>query len=618
MARYEITSPDGSRYEISAPDDASESQVLQFARQQFETMQAKGREREQKGVQAAADERARFDEAEKARPWYQRAAINLGAGIDTTYQGAKQLLGGGMDDEALEEKRAIDERAAELIPGGGALQIAGEVAPTLAIPGGAAVRGAHAAGRGLGLSRAAAATGKLTGRQAMADAAVMGAAMGALQPVLSDESRLANAAIGAAGGAALPAAFAGGKGLYRTMTRRGAAGRAAEQLSEQATGGASRAVAQAVDEIPLSTAASTGDLGLAVAERASRVRNPAAWRALDEDTAKGVWETLERGTANAANLAEHRAARQSDWFTNTTRARDAVDPAMWSNEMVGFQARLAEAARSPAGQNEMRGVVKEIERQLADLGSEFGPEHLMRLRARMAGQVKGSPDDPFRAAPKTDPYFISLRDEMDRILDDVTSGQWSPVNESYAAGSKPVTASKASQAVRDTFLTPEGIARAGEIGNVPKVTEHTLRRTMARLGENKFGDALAPETRNRLTHALDALRRQNITQDVKSAGTGGGGSNTAMDITASGAESALMPTRGVLAAVYRTVTGIGDQLLKQEMDRLLQNPQAYIAAMQRLEAANQPLSRSQRALMKMLSQGGAGAAVGLLSAPSGQ
>lgn len=37
MARYQITSPDGQKYEITAPDNASQEQVMSYARQQFES-----------------------------------------------------------------------------------------------------------------------------------------------------------------------------------------------------------------------------------------------------------------------------------------------------------------------------------------------------------------------------------------------------------------------------------------------------------------------------------------------------------------------------------------------------------------------------------------------------
>lgn len=39
MARYQITGPDGAKYEITAPDQASESEVLGYARTQFEAKQ---------------------------------------------------------------------------------------------------------------------------------------------------------------------------------------------------------------------------------------------------------------------------------------------------------------------------------------------------------------------------------------------------------------------------------------------------------------------------------------------------------------------------------------------------------------------------------------------------
>ena len=35
MARYEVTAPDGARYEVTAPDDATEDQVLEYARQKI-------------------------------------------------------------------------------------------------------------------------------------------------------------------------------------------------------------------------------------------------------------------------------------------------------------------------------------------------------------------------------------------------------------------------------------------------------------------------------------------------------------------------------------------------------------------------------------------------------
>ncbi|HXS29694.1 MAG TPA: hypothetical protein VN755_02575, partial [Steroidobacteraceae bacterium] len=122
--------------------------------------------------------------------WGQKALTNVGAGMDTAWQGAKQLVGQGMTDEELREKRKIDEHLAAQTTGGGALQLAGEIAPTIPLGLGAG----SLAARGGGLARAMAASPTMS-------AAAGGAGAGALQPVTSDESRLANMAMGAGGGA---------------------------------------------------------------------------------------------------------------------------------------------------------------------------------------------------------------------------------------------------------------------------------------------------------------------------------------------------------------------------------------------------------------------------------
>lgn len=159
MARYEVTGPDGARYEITAPDTASEQEVMQYAQSQFGR---RSTDRQARIAEMQAEENRRRDDFERSLPAWQRAAINVGAGMDSAWQGAKQIgrrltgdsgktmsdlvTGGNSEDDAIREKRALDEYAASLITGGGALQIAGEVAPTLVLPAGAIVRGGQALG----------------------------------------------------------------------------------------------------------------------------------------------------------------------------------------------------------------------------------------------------------------------------------------------------------------------------------------------------------------------------------------------------------------------------------------------------------------------------------------
>jgi hypothetical protein len=78
----------------------------------------------------AAEDREKYDPT-KGMGWGEKALVNVGAGIDSAWQGAKQLVGQGESDEAIKEKRRIDQHLADQTTGGGLLQVAGEIAPTI-------------------------------------------------------------------------------------------------------------------------------------------------------------------------------------------------------------------------------------------------------------------------------------------------------------------------------------------------------------------------------------------------------------------------------------------------------------------------------------------------------
>ncbi|MGH9575926.1 MAG: hypothetical protein ACRD3R_00710, partial [Terriglobales bacterium] len=444
---YTIRTKDGIELAVDddiLPDDPLVKQAVQTERNK------RAKATQQKRIESAQrEERERFDREEAARPWVERAMTNLGAGMMELPQGIKQRLG-HVSPEEVREKRDRDKRLAEGTAGGGLVQFGGEILPTMAVPAGAAVRGVSMAGKLL----PKALTARLPAAGAVTDAALMGGATGALQPTLPEESPVANTAVGAVGGTVLPSLAAGGRLLHRTLTRKGAERRAAEAVATRGdTSAVERALkAQGADDIPLSTAATAGNYDLAMLERASRNRDPAAWTALDADTARGVWRNVDRATENMDDLAAHRRVRDTGYNANVDEMVRNVDPAVFKNEVSRFGALVDQAKMTPQGQNQMRGVLSEISRQLDEVGDHITPQHLAALRSRMAGSVKGTPlTDPFRSAPTSDPYYRSLRDELDAMLDRSSSGKWSPVNEAYAAASRPVTASRASQAIREGF-----------------------------------------------------------------------------------------------------------------------------------------------------------------------
>jgi hypothetical protein len=168
-----------------------------------------------------AEDKARFKADEAGRPLSQRVMTNLGAGLDSAWQGAKQLVGQGMGDEALAEKRRRDAELAEGTTGGSLIQLAGEVAPAVALGGGVGV-GARMLPAAVRASRGMQALGNTVSR-APVRGALEGAGAAALMPTMSDESRLQNVALGAAGGAAAPYVLKGaaklGRGTGRAIER---------------------------------------------------------------------------------------------------------------------------------------------------------------------------------------------------------------------------------------------------------------------------------------------------------------------------------------------------------------------------------------------------------------
>jgi hypothetical protein len=602
-----------AKYRVNAPDEAT---AWDWANLTHEQGRARESKRAEGVAQAQRSERERFAAEEAGRPWAQRMVTNLGAGFDTAYEGLKGLVGQGMSDADLTEKRETDKRLAEGTTGGGLMQAVGETLPTAVVPGGAAARGANILTRALGSSRALKGFGATA-----ADAALMGGAAGALQPVLSDESRAANVAQGAVGGAGTVGALKGlgMAGKYagdwvRGLTRAGAQTRAGEKF-EEAIGPMNLPAALAkatrppgdLPDIPLSTAAVTGSPELAMAERAARATSPPDWARLDADTNRAAWNRIEKSTENAGDLDALRAARSAKWDKATEAAYEKIDPELFAKQIATLRWTLGANRLTPTGQGRMRPVLDDLARRIDEVGPEnFSPAHLQDFRAEVAGAVKGMPSAPFTALDRGDPGRMQMRGQVDDLLNHATEGAWQNVLDTYKAASIPVSAARASEAIRGRFISPEGVPRAGEQGGVPKVTRHALGQAMRTLGESRFGDQLAPATRKGLTETLEALQKKDIVQEMKSAGTGGGGSNTLMDIVAT--QRGLTPESRLLSALWNTAKNRKDRLLAEEVSAALRDPQRFVQITRAALAAGQPLSAArQQVLLEMSRATAAGA-----------
>ena len=147
MATYRVTAPDGATLRVNAPDDASEEAVMRYAQAQW------------KGAPKLKAPDVKYDPTE-GMSFFEKAAAGVGKSIYDTGRGIGQMLG-MVSREEVDEARKRDAALMNTGAGMGG-NIAGNLAQAVFLPGGSTVKGAT----------------------------LIGGALGAAQPVGTDESRL--------------------------------------------------------------------------------------------------------------------------------------------------------------------------------------------------------------------------------------------------------------------------------------------------------------------------------------------------------------------------------------------------------------------------------------------
>lgn len=295
------------------------------------------------------------------------------------------------------------------------------------------------------------------------------------------------------------------------------------------------------ESIPVSASAATGNPRLAQLEQGSRLRVGDQWFDFDQRQGKAVFDNVLKATDEAAELGQRAKDRADNWTAAWQKASDNLKPRLWTQRMTQFGADLRQAELSPDASNPaVRSVLDAINAEMDRLGPNFGIGHLQQLRANLNGKVQPMSPDVFKSAPRDNPAIISIKKEMDDILNTATGGKWQKVIEGYAKDSEKVHAAKAAQKVRSSFIDPATGKVQGVALNVdtPKITEAGLGRAMdaARMPDKTL--ALSDEAANRLEATLNVLRRQNIVQGMKRTSTAGGGSDTVPNLIAEGAARA--------------------------------------------------------------------------------
>lgn len=624
---YDIVTRDGitlSNIPDDMPSDAPQLRQL-VQRERMRRRQSSPEFQQKVAAQREAD-RAQFDPTADMN-WGERALANVGAGVDDLLVGARQLFGGASTEE-VEDKRALDQRLAEATTGGKALQVAGNVLPTLAVPAGGFLRaakgaagGAKALLTGSRLAPAAAAPVGLGG--AVADAALAGAATGALMPVGEGESRLLNTGVGAAGGAVLPLGVAGARKGYEMFTKAGASQRVARDLGEtlgentlrQTIGDLQTHYPGNFADVPLSTAAIAQRPELARLERTSRVnpRQQPQWYQFDKDQGAAAWRAVDDATQEADELGQRFATRQQNWDDNWTRAEKSLRPRNFASLMGQLKTSLDQAAQSPEAMNpRVMAALKQIDDAVVSMGDNFTPAHLQKLRAELNGKAEPMSPSALKAAPRESAAIRSLIRELDDILNQSTGGRWDKVKEGYARDTDAVHAAKAASLVREAYVDrATGRVRAGSVfdPDVPQVTATSLGRAMDAARKSDKSLALSDRANKQLTRAQEALRRQAITQGVARTATAGGGSNTAADLAGTGLQATVgQGWLGQAATdVARGLRSFGQGRYDDTLGEALRNPQEMIKLLELRLQQGQPLSESEKLLLNALR----GASVGI-------
>jgi hypothetical protein len=337
------------------------------------------------------------------------------------------------------------------------------------------------------------------------------------------------------------------------------------------------------ENIPVSAAAATKNPALAQMEQGSRLRSTPEWHGFDVNQSRAAYGNVQLATKEADDLASRMADRRENWQQAWDTAAANMKPRLWRQRMTQFGADMRQAEMSPESSNpNVRAVLDAVNAEMDRVGPNFTPSHLQQLRANLNGKGQPMSPDAFKSAPRDNPAIISLKQEMDDILNTVTGGKWQKVIDGYAQDSQGVHAAKAAQRVRNGYTDAETgrIVSPVIAADIPHVTAGNLNRSMnaARLPDKSL--ALSPDADQRLSATLDALRRQEMVKEVKRSASAGGGSDTVSNAITSGvAQQAGAPS--LVAQMVSGLRQIGMGRRDAAMADLLSHPDELAAALQR-------------------------------------
>lgn len=465
------------------------------------------------------------------------AAIGLGKAAYDTGRGIKQLGAEALnaaspklvsDQTVADLRQQIDRTKAQDEPlmntGGGVTgNIAGNIGMALA-PGGV-LKGASIGARTLGATGAAeglqVAGGAAMVPKTMLGAAGQGAAMGAIQPVGTEDSRGMNVGLGAGLGAAIPATAAvyrGAKSLIDPLTETGRAKILGRALQEASGGDAQlltklRNARELVPGSAPTVGEATNNASIAALQRSAfastpEVKNAVVERGAQQNTAR-VGELLDlAGSSGQRQAAVDARETISGQFFKDAR-KEGIDPqvaAMLKPQIDNLMERM------PTGVLEKAKELARIKGET--MGAEGSVSGLHSIKKAVDDLIDGAAMTGMGKQTKS--ALLQYKGDLLKTLEDL-SPKYMQGSRSYRAYSAPINAmdtaaeiAKRSVGGINDRLTPAAYARA--------LRDETAQAATGFQGST-LANTLEPKQLARLQAIKDDLRRADFANNAGRAGS---------------------------------------------------------------------------------------------------
>lgn len=345
-------------------------------------------------------------------------------------------------------------------------------------------------------------------------------------------------------------------------------------------------------ELPMTTAAASGNPGLAQIENQARAnvspRTRARWEGVDERTSQAAWQKTQEAFDRGTKLDEA-----------TTAFKESLDPVFKKLDAVPVsQAQRAAFTDKLEGlkndrlfqmDDNAKWAINKLIANVADPNAKLGS--LAQYELDLARSKAFSPDQA-----------AALQKLVRETVDITSRGAWSKALTQQSVKGLELEQSQAANKMFNDFMDEGGVVRGVTGNELPKVTSSRLRNAMAKQGIADKGqlsarDKLHPDDREQLNNVVRALQQAEYPRSVpagKAIDTGSLGD--ALQNVPDGSMSGRS-----MRALIRVVTGKRDDATAKAIETALRSPRGWESVM---KMGDKRISDDEAALLARILRAG--------------